>query len=252
MPKIIYSLIALAIAASGMESSAQTISGKVGKHPYVDLGLPSGLKWATCNVGASKPTKFGDYFAWGEVKPKKEYNWRSYKWAHFVKITDNGFKMRQTKYCANSIITYNGETYIPKDYVPDLLKTLLEEDDAATANWGKEWRMPTSEEQQELIDGCDWLWTDDFSGTGVAGMIGTSKTNGNVIFLPASGFRMETQQREKGRFGAYWSSSLSMEQDNKNILNPSAYSMGLYLKEKGCITNWDDRFFGMNIRAVLK
>lgn len=253
MRTILYLLFAIGLTFCSATSSAQTVSGKVGGHKYVDLGLPSGLKWATCNIGASKPTDYGNYFAWGEVKPKKKYDWITYKWSKYIKVSDKGHKKKQIKYCANSIVTYEGKTFMPQGGVPDTLSTLEKEDDAATVNWGKKWRMPTTNEQQELLDGCTWEWTTNFSNTGITGLVGTSKTNGNVIFLPASGFRMNSVIRERDKFGAYWSSSLSMTQDQKNMMDPSAYSLGLYFffKKEG-LTNWDDRFFGMNVRAVVK
>lgn len=251
MKSRIYSLIVIGMVLCGVDSSAQTVSGKTGGHEYVDLGLPSGLKWATCNVGAEKATEFGDFFAWGEVVPKKEYNWNSYKWSSIVKLANSNFKRRQIKYCANSIIVRDGNTYMPKEGLPDTLSTLLSQDDAASAIWGKKWRMPSSEEHKELLDGCDWVWTDDFANSGVAGMIGTSKSNGNTIFVPASGFRMDSTLRERGNFGAYWSSSLSRKQDNMNIMNPSGCALGFYIKTSGALVNWDDRFFGMNVRAVV-
>ena len=173
----------------------QSVAGKVGKFPYVDLGLPSGLKWATYNVGATKPEEYGDYFAWGETTPQPEsdYSWATYKWC-------NGNFDSMTKYCSQS-----------RYGTVDNLTTLLPEDDAATANWGSAWRMPTREEQDELREGCDWEWTDDYNGTGVAGRIGTSKTNGNTIFLPAAGYRFNGSLYSVGYYGHYWSSSLSTD-----------------------------------------
>ena len=106
-------------------------------HEYVDLGLPSGLLWATCNVGATSPEDYGDYFAWGETQPKDTYEWSTYQYC-------NGSYNTLTKYCSNSSYGYNGFT--------DNLTTLLPEDDAATANWGGNWRMPTKEEFQELYN----------------------------------------------------------------------------------------------------
>ena len=99
-------------------------------HAYVDLGLPSGLLWATCNVGANNPQDYGDYFAWGETTPKDFYSWSNYKYCR-------GYE-QLTKYCTMSDYGYNGYT--------DNLTTLLPEDDAATVNWGDGWRMPTKEE----------------------------------------------------------------------------------------------------------
>ena len=140
-------------------------TGTENGYEWVDLGLS--VKWATCNVGASKPEEYGDYFAWGEVEPKDYYDWSTYKWC-------NGSYYTQTKYNTNS-------SYGTVDN-----KTQLElSDDAARANWGGSWRMPTTEEQQELINKCTWEWT---SQNGVFGrkVIGL---NGKSIFLPAAGFR---------------------------------------------------------------
>jgi hypothetical protein len=158
-------------------------------HEWVDLGLPSGLKWATCNVGASQPEEYGDYFAWGEVEPKEYYYWDSYKWC-------NGTENTQTKYCTNSDYGYNGFT----DY-----KTTFDlSDDAANYNWGGEWRMPTKEEQDELYNNCSWEWT---TQNGVNGYTVTGP-NGNSIFLPAAGFRGGSSLYDAGSVGYYWSSSL--------------------------------------------
>ena len=99
-------------------------------HAYVDLGLPSGLLWATCNLGANNPEDYGDYFAWGETQPKDDFSWTNYQYCM-------GSFNTLTKYCNNPDIGYNG-------FIDDLT-TLLPEDDAATANWGDEWRMPPKE-----------------------------------------------------------------------------------------------------------
>jgi hypothetical protein len=166
-----------------------TGNGTLNGHEWVDLGLPSGLKWATCNVGATKPEEYGDYFAWGEVEPKEYYYWDSYKWC-------NGSYDTQTKYCDDSYWGYNGFT----DY-----KTTLDlSDDAANYNWGGGWRMPTYEEQDELRNNCSWEWT---TQNGVYGRKVTG-LNGNSIFLPAAGFRRGSSLYNVGFSGDYWSSSL--------------------------------------------
>ena len=140
-----------------------------GNHEYVDLGLS--VKWATCNVGASKPEEYGDYFAWGETQPKNTYDWSTYKWC-------NGSYDTQTKYCTKS-------SYGTVDN-----KTQLElSDDAARANWGGSWRMPTDAEMTELREQCTWTWT---TQNGVYGYKVTSKKSGYTnksIFLPAAGYR---------------------------------------------------------------
>ena len=156
---------------------------------YVDLGLPSGLLWATCNVGAEAPEDYGDYFAWSETQPKDTYNWSTYQYC-------NGSQNTLTKYCNNSSYGYNGFT--------DDLTTLLPEDDAATANWGSEWRMPTMEEWQELYNNTTVTWTQQ---NGVNGRLFTA-SNGNSLFLPAAGCRDGSGFISAGGSGYYWSSSL--------------------------------------------
>ena len=159
------------------------------EHAYVDLGLPSGTKWATCNVGADSPEEYGDYFAWGETTPKDTYNWSTYQHC-------NGSQNTLTKYCDNSSYGYEGFT--------DDLTTLLPEDDAATANWGPDWRMPTDEEWQELYNNTTVTWT---TQNGVSGRLFTA-ANGNSLFLPAAGFRVDSDLLSAGSWGYYWSSSL--------------------------------------------
>ena len=157
--------------AYGNELSFTTeAGGSGGDHGYVDLGLPSGLLWATCNVGAETAEEYGDYFAWGETQPKDYYYWSTYQYC-------NGSSSTLTKYCNNSSNGYNGYT--------DNLTTLLPEDDAATANWGSDWRMPTNEEWQELYNNTTVTWT---TRNGVDGRLFTA-SNGNSLFLPAAGFR---------------------------------------------------------------
>ena len=125
--------------------------GRINGHEYVDLGLS--VRWATCNVGANNPEDYGDYYAWGETKTKKEYT------------------------------EENCETY---KNIGDIKGTSR---DVAHVRWGSPWRMPTEEESQELIDNCDWEWT---TLNGVEGSKVTSRKNGNSIFLPAAGWRYGT------------------------------------------------------------
>jgi hypothetical protein len=157
-------------------------------HDYVDLDLS--VKWATCNIGADSPEDYGDYFAWGETDPKSTYNWSTYKWCQ-------GSNDTMTKYCTNSSYgTVDNKTQL------DL------SDDAARANWGDSWRMPTHDELTELREKCSWTWT---TQNGVEGYKVTSKTNGNSIFLPAAGFRDDSSLRSAGSRGYYWSSSLDTD-----------------------------------------
>jgi hypothetical protein len=156
-------------------------------HEYVDLGLS--VKWATCNVGAEKPEDYGDYFAWGETAPKSDYSWSTYKFT-----TDGGSTF--TKYTGSD-------------------KTVLDAaDDAATANWGDAWRMPTLEEMQDLLDNCTWEWQSEGNTEfgGVVGMKVTSNKAGytdKYIFLPAAGISVGSALREAGDGGYYCSASLN-------------------------------------------
>ena len=152
---------------------------EVNAHPYVDLGLPSGLLWATCNVGADTPEDYGDYFAWGETTPKETYDWSTY--LHY-----NGSEL--TKYTGS-----------------DGLTTLLPEDDAATVNWGADWRMPTQVDWQELLNNTTNEWT---TQNGVNGRLFTA-ANGNNLFLPAAGYRYG-DLFDAGIYGYYWASSLGI------------------------------------------
>ena len=138
------------------------------EHEYVDLGLPSGTLWATCNVGANVPEEYGYYLAWGETEPKDYYDWSNYKWC-------NGDMSTLTKYCNDSTYGYNGFV--------DNKDELDPEDDAAYVNWGPSWRMPTLNQIQELCQNCTWLWT---QVNGVNGRLLTGP-NGNTLFLPATG-----------------------------------------------------------------
>ncbi len=159
----------------------------------VDLGLPSGLKWASSNVGATTPAEYGDYYAWGETAPKTEYSWATYKYAG---ETSWGDVQKLTKYCDDASYGDNGFT--------DDKTTLDPEDDAAHVNWGGSWRMPTDAEWTELRTQCTWTWT---TQNGVNGYQVSSETNGNSIFLPAAGWRSDARLSEAGSYGIYWSSS---------------------------------------------
>ena len=160
---------------------------------WVDLGLPSGLLWATCNVGASFVEDYGDYFAWAETQPKDDYTWSNYVYCC------HGNSLSLTKYCNNYGYGCDGYT--------DNLTVLEPDDDAATVNWGNGWRTPTKEEWQELIDYSTVEWS---TMNGVNGLKFTSITNGNTLFFPAAGMRygLELNGVDGCGFGFYWSSSL--------------------------------------------
>ncbi|MCR5658781.1 MAG: DUF1566 domain-containing protein [Bacteroidales bacterium] len=195
-----------------------------GDHAYVDLGLPSGLLWATCNVGAETPEEYGDYFAWGETVPKDYYDWSTYQYC-------NGDYYTLTKYCNDSYYGNNGFT--------DNLATLLPEDDAATANWGNGWRMPTEEDWQELLDNTTNTCT---TQNGVSGILFTA-SNGNSLFLPAAGYRYYSDLYNAGSSGDYWSSSLST--DYPSDAWDFEFDSGGYV-----VLYYYNRYFGFTVRPV--
>ena len=192
-------------------------------HAYVDLGLPSGLLWATCNLGATSPEDYGDYFAWGETTPKSDYSWSTYQYCM-------GSNTTFTKYCNNSSYGYNGFT--------DNLTTLLPEDDAATANWGSDWRMPTKEEFQELYNNTTVTWTQQ---NGVNGRLFTA-ANGNSLFLPAAGYRNGSNLYGAGSGGNCWSSSLITDYPN--------YAWYFGFDSGNYTMNYYYRYYGFTVRAV--
>lgn len=221
------------------------VSGIIGNHSYVDLGLSSGIKWATYNVGASKSIEYGDYFAWGETEPKDIYTAATYKfetdsfktidkgagsWKGYYKYTVDD---KSNQWSSSKILWYDSDG----NFIGDSLTTLLPEDDAATVNWGSEWRMPTKEEWQELIDGCERVKTEDYNGSGVAGWIYTSKVNGNSIFFPAAGER-RTVSYNVGEDCEYWSSSILRTSGANFVYN-------YFFSE-------EDRSTGLSVRAVSK
>ncbi len=161
-------------------------------HEYVDLGLPSGTLWATCNIGADTVEEFGDYFAWGETEPKELYDWKSYKYGRFIHE-----RYELNKYCTDSAYGLNG-------FVDNLI--LLEpKDDAATVNWGDDWRMPTKEEWEELFLNTTGVWT---TLNDVKGWRCTA-SNGNSLFLPAAGYWWD--DAFNADLGLYWSRTINKE-----------------------------------------
>ena len=210
--------------AYGNALSFTTESDGGGEHEYVDLGLPSGLLWATCNIGADTPEDYGDYFVWGETQPKDIYYWSTYQYCM-------GSGNTLTKYCSNAEYGYNGFT--------DNLTTLEPSDDAATANWGSDWRMPSKAEFEELYNNTTVTWT---MQNGVYGSLFTA-TNGNTLFLPAAGYREESSLGGAGSYGLYWSSSLDTDY-------PS-YAWYIYFYSDGCFMHSYGREGGQSVRPVL-
>ena len=194
-------------------------------HDYVDLGLPSGTLWATCNIGADSPEDYGDYFAWGETEPKEVYSWTNYKWC-------NGTHNTMTKYCSNSDYGANGFV--------DNKKKLDPEDDAAYVNWGPSWRMPTMAQLQELVENCTWQLT---KLNGVDGQLAKGP-NGKTLFFPAASYSYESWLNVEGINGDYWSSD--------GGYSTSYLAFDLYFEWEGNVY-WDDfmlRKNGLSVRAV--
>lgn len=167
---------------------------------YVDLGLPSGLKWAKCNLGASKPSEPGDYYAWGETEPKKKYTWATYKW-----MQDGKSEWKYiTKYTFADGVTDAIWYDSSGNFIGDNKTVLDAADDAATQQLGSPWRMPTEDEFKELRDNCTVIRT---TQGGVKGYQ-VDAPNGNAIFLPDAGFRNASGLLGVGDQCIYWSSSL--------------------------------------------
>ena len=160
-------VIGVVLINSNREPTLSEPSGTISGHDYVDLGLS--VKWATCNVGASQPHGYGNYYAWGETTTKSEYT------------ADNS-----RTYGKNMSDISGNSSY-----------------DAARANWGGSWRMPTKAEMKELKNKCTWKWT---TQSGVNGYRVTGP-NGNSIFLPAAGDCLELSRHNVGKLGSYWSST---------------------------------------------
>ena len=214
---------------SGVKATC-VVSIPTNEYEYVDLGLPSGTLWATCNIGATTPEDYGDHFAWGETEGyndgKTTFDWETYKWCE-------GSYTTMTKYCTNSSYGYNG-------FTDD--KTELDlEDDAAYVNWGPAWRMPSREQFDELINNSNtttW-WT---TLNGVKGRLIRSNTNGNSIFLPAAGYRDNSSLYNAGSEGFYWSRTLRSD-DPYCALYLRFWSSNIYVSS-------GYRYYGHSVRPV--
>ena len=197
---------------------------------YVDLSLPSGTLWASCNLGANMPDEYGDYFAWGETEPKGYYDCDNYRYCHGCDVDDDMNYISMTKYCTDSYYGYNGFT--------DDLTILLPDDDAATVNCGEEWRMPTAEEWEELMNNTSHSFYT--TSKDVNGLLLTA-TNGAKIFLPAAGFS-SNMLWYAGSCGSYLTKSL----DNEAPYN----AWGLFFSSEGARMTSSLRFLGQSVRAV--
>jgi hypothetical protein len=187
----------------------------------IDLGLPSGTKWASCNIGANKPTEYGDYFAWGDTSAKSNYVGRTCE-------------------------TYDLDIFSLKmdDYV-NRRNVLSDNYDAATYIWGERWRIPSGEQAQELIDNCQWEWVINYENSGVNGRLGISKINGAKIFLPAAGYAQSSNHLMMGDNGGYWTGSPNMVASNR------AWSIAF---DSNVINVFDHglRYYGYSIRPIYK
>ena len=194
------------------------------KNLYMDLGLSSGLYWAVQNVGATKPEEKGEYFAWGETEPKEDYSHETYKW-HLI-----GTK---AEYCK----------YVTDDYygLVDLRSTLDYDDDAANANWGGKWHIPTKADFEELFNECTYEY---MMYEGVNGYIFTGP-NGNTIFIPSTGTKEGTDYEEEYRAGYYWTSSLALENERY------AYSFNFFQTSYINLDYDYRRHVGLSIRPVI-
>lgn len=194
---------------------------------YVDLGLPSGTLWATCNLGATTPEGYGNYYAWGETQPKDSYTWENYRYC-------NGSSDQLTKYCSVPGLGYGGFT--------DSLTVLLPEDDAATVLWGDGWQTPSYDQCRELEHNTSNFWT---VRDGVNGRVFTAK-NGNSIFLPASGGWDGDELNNVGVAVHYWGNHILYEDRPKCAYDFAFGVNGFYTNLYGT----ENRQYGRPIRPV--
>ena len=206
---------------SAWSAYASRIQAIPDSHEAVDLGLPSGLKWSTCNIGASSPEEYGDYFAWGETSPKSIYEWTTYRWCN----GDEG-----------TLVKYNNDSSFG---TVDNRGSLELSDDVAHVTWGDNWRMPRVDELLELIESCTWTWTTMGGTNGYR----VTASNGNSIFLPAAGARSSDMLLFDNSSGYFWTSSL--HQGNPNC----AYHLHFH-SSKVEREFYSMRFCGMPIRPV--
>ena len=205
---------------------------QIKQYEYVDLGLPSGLKWAKCNVGAKTETDYGYYFQWGDIEDKtnSDCRWKTYKHC-------NGSYNKLTKYCVDN-------EYGPFGTVDNKI-TLGTEDDIAAQIMGGDWRMPTKDDFQELLDNTDSEWIENYNNSGVNGRKLTSKTDiSKYIFIPASGDRAGSSFRYQGDRGSFWSSSLL-------TANPYYAYVLYFYSDRIFASYYDYRCYGFVVRGVM-
>ncbi|MBP3711912.1 MAG: hypothetical protein IJ148_05680 [Bacteroidaceae bacterium] len=217
---------------------------------FVDLGLPSGTLWASCNIGAAAPEDYGDYFAWGETKTKAMYGPDTYKWMNYwEKVSSTVAAIN--KYTVDD--SYNGIWYSNGVFVGDGITTLLPEDDAATANWGSDWQTPTSDQFLELKQYTTQQWTTRTGKDGFQnhGYLFTSKKNGNYIFIPAAGLNGYDSTQGEDEVFRYWSASLYIRSyEAKSFVDYTTIDDTLPRGELG--NDGFGRYIGLPVRPVWK
>ena len=239
--------IATIIAIMAGKGGDDTPGPGTGKAPAgavaVDLGLPSGTKWANMNVGAEKPEDYGLFFAWGETtgytsdtSDGRLFDWASYKWMNEGQSSWQQVNKYQVADGQTSACWYDSNG----NFIGDGKSTLELADDAARANWGGQWVMPTYEEMRELLDNTTNEWT---TVNGINGRKFTSKVNGNSIFLPAAGYRDGSSLSGQTQYGLYWSSSVGPSLSTARAASASAGGAG---------TGSDYRNVGFSVRPVLR
>lgn len=212
MKKIAFLLISFILCAITADAQSESQDNKTAAEA-VDLGLPSGTLWASCNIGATKPEEFGNYYAWGETETRESFKREEY--LHIKPGQENVMAIRRA-------FTDLGKDIAGTKY------------DVATQKWGEQWVMPSLGQFAELEQNCNWEWTaiGDVNGYKI-----TSKKNGNSIFLPAAGSKASQRTSNIGVYGLYWSSTsgysgpsdacnLMIEQGNDRRRQTSLRSMG--------------------------
>ena len=218
----------------------------------VDLGLPSGIKWATCNVGATNPWNYGNYYAWGETETESDYSWDNYKYC-------NGSGKKLNKYCSDANFGYDSFT--------DDLTTLESSDDVATAVFGADYSMPTTTDWDELSSQCYWVWITNYNEHNVSGyIVYGAKSDGDKgvkvyssgtlspsyslsdahIFLPAAHCRGNSDLHSAGNEGYYWSSLL--DESYPNCARYCEFGRNYV----GRTSDYYRRCFGCSVRPVKR
>lgn len=207
---------------------------------FIDLGLPSGTKWANMNLGALSQEDNGFYFAWGDTCTIKD-NYYEFNWEHYTWLSEEGeAKEDIQKYQVYDGLT-SGDWFIEGEFCGDNRAVLLLEDDAANNMWGGYWRMPTYEDFVELITYCTSSWEEV---SGKKGRKFTSKINGECVFFPAAGWKTNAIHERDNEYGYYWSATVYP------TYTPNAYY--LYINFGNVRTNDTPRCYGLSIRPVYK